>query len=200
MGNPWDRPPFPKDGNVSQRVLFESIGRALMAWEEVEGSLAHLYSAISTGSQFDEPSNKAYGNPDNFRERLGALRQNACRYFVKNCDQHREGQFAKIAELAEGFSGRRNDIAHGRARPIQWILGKPRSLLGDAPFRWCIIPPHFRGNKFTPGNVPHYVLTSREINVFAGKFWDVAVLASDLARKLETPQPPLRGISFPPLA
>jgi hypothetical protein len=48
MPDPWDRPPFPGRGN-SQRTLYEAIGRALMAWEEVEGAFAHLYSTFLTG-------------------------------------------------------------------------------------------------------------------------------------------------------
>ena len=46
MPDPWDRPPFPRRGN-SERTLYEAIGRALMAWEEVEGAFAHLYSTLS---------------------------------------------------------------------------------------------------------------------------------------------------------
>jgi len=40
MPDTWDRPSFPTRGNKSDRVLFEAIGRALNAWEQVETALA----------------------------------------------------------------------------------------------------------------------------------------------------------------
>jgi hypothetical protein len=186
---PWDIPPFPKRGNASQNVLFESIGRALMAWEEIEGSLAHLYSAFSTDNQFNELSNREYGKPDNFWERLSVLDKAAKKYFIVHHDQKIEGEFSKLTEYAIGYAARRNEIAHGRARPIQWIYEPTKSLLSIAPFQWCIIPPHFRGKKFTKQNVPVFVYTSREINRFSEAFWDVARLANDLGRKIDRPPP-----------
>ena len=87
MPDPWDRPPFPKAGN-SPRILYEAIGRALMAWEEVEGAFAHLYSTFLTGWPFDVEANRQYGEPLNFVHRIEGLRAIACRHDCGTRNRH----------------------------------------------------------------------------------------------------------------
>jgi hypothetical protein len=168
MPDPWDRPPFPGRGN-SQRTLYEAIGRALMAWEEVEGAFAHLYSTFLTGWPFDVGANHQYGEPLNFVHRVDGLRVIGCRYFYKHPSQALEGEFDVILRFALGWSGRRNDVAHGRARPSSWIIESETQGLE----RYCVIPPHFRAAKFTEER-PAYVLSSREIRRFGEAFWELA--------------------------
>jgi hypothetical protein len=196
MTEPWDRPPFPARGNRSERVLFESIGRALMAWEEAETTLAQLYAVFATGWARDEPANKEYGVPPNYGQRMQALEKKASVFFARYPSQDDEGAFSAIVQEANGYSGRRNDIAHGVTRHIHWIIN-PRSsesLLSLADrLGSCVVPPHFRGNKFTKKNTPEYVLTSREINRFALAFWDIARHVMNLGvlleRRLRQPSP-----------
>ncbi len=200
MPEPWDRPPMPKRGNRSERVLFEAVGRALMAWEEIETALAHLYAALATGDRFHPVSNREYGKPPTFIERLKGVEKKAARYFVKLPDQERESEFARIFALSTGFSGRRNDIAHGRVRLIHWIINPGSreallSLAGTKAMQSCMIPAHFKGDKFTSENLPLYVYTSREINHIAAQFWPISRRVAELARLVEPPPPPSPGIS-----
>jgi hypothetical protein len=116
MSEPWDRPPFARRGSA-QSVLYEAIGRTLMAWEEVEGALAHLYSAFATGVRFNTEANQKYGEPQNFVHRVETIKTIACRYFHKFPSQDTEGTFDELIHLALNWSNRRNDVAHGRARP-----------------------------------------------------------------------------------
>jgi hypothetical protein len=202
MNNPWDRPPYPKRGSA-QRVLFESVGRALMAWEEIEGSLAHLHSTFRTGWPFDVNENREYGEPQNFVGRLETLKQAACQYFHKNPSQEREAAFDEIVTLFLNWSPRRNDVAHGRARFMHWVLdpNSPETLLSaPGPLKWCLIPPHFKGEKFTPDEKPTYILTSREMNRFSEAFWAIARQANDLMHKVEAPSPASFGRSVLPHA
>lgn len=184
MTEPWDIPSFPKCGNKSQAVLFESIGRALMNWEELEGTLAHLYSAFVAKTRFNVAANREYGVPDKFAERLRGLDKCAQKFFIACHSQQLEGDFAKIIKYASGYSMRRNEIAHGRARPFQWVRG---GLYAGA-HEWCVIPAHFRAKKFTKADRPSYVYTSREINRFAAAFWEISLWANDLGYRIETPQ------------
>jgi hypothetical protein len=184
MTEPWDVPSFPKHGNKSQATFYAAIGRALMNWEEVEGALAHLYSALTTNTRFDVAANREYGTPDNFAARLHGLDRCGQKYFVTHHSQTLEGDFAKIIKYASGYSTRRNEIAHGRARPIQWVRGG----LWTGAYQWCVIPAHFRGKKFTKNDRPSYVYTSREMNRFAAAFWEIALWANDLGWRIETPQ------------
>jgi hypothetical protein len=192
MSSPWDKPPYPKRGNRDQRVLYQAIGRALMIWEDVETAFAHLYSSFNGGDPFDLKFNRKYGESDSFVRRLAELRKSACAYFSKNCSQHAEGKFAEIVRYAEGYSQRRNEIAHGRARPIHWIL-KPNSqetlLSLQERLEWCVIPAHFRETKFTPDNMPIYIYTSREIHKFADAFHEIIRETSNLNSMIQPPPP-----------
>jgi hypothetical protein len=197
MGNhPWDRPPFPKKGNKSNGVLFASIGRTLNAWEEVEIAMAHLYAAIVTGDRFDQAANHAYGKEANFNQRLADLQEVAEKRFITEHSQPIEGEFARLMRIAVGYSARRNDMAHGHALYLHWVID-PASRITlldfEADLSWCWVPPHFRANKFTARNVPAYVLTSREINAFGLVFWDIARAVSNLSLWLLR-FPPSRGI------
>lgn len=179
MADPWDRPPFAKHG-TRQRTLYEAVGRALMNWEDAEGVFAHLYSAMLTGTRFNTQANQEYGEPLNFVHRMERLKTGACRYFQKHCSQDFEGEFDQIAKLALGWSGRRNDVAHGRARPSGLIIKADQGTN-----RWCVIPPHFRGEKFD-GETPAYILSSREIRRFAEAFSTLARRVNDLAWMIES--------------
>jgi hypothetical protein len=183
MAHPWDRPPFPKRGNISQSVMFAAMGRALNAWEEVEISMAHLYAAFLTGDRFDPTANHAYGVEANFNQRSAGLQRIADNHFIGRPSQSIEGEFYRLIQLVTHYSARRNDIAHGHTLQAHWVL-KPdsRATLLTAPNEgWCIVPPHFRANKFTNQNRPVYALTSWELNEFSDVFWDMARGISNLS-------------------
>jgi hypothetical protein len=184
MADPWERPPFPKKGNRSQRVLFSAMGAALNAWEEVEVSLAHLYAALVTGDRFDPTASHAYGVPLNFSTRYAGLQTAAQDHFSRNPSQMIEGEFCRLMRLVTGYSARRNDIAHSHALHIHWVRNPlaPETLLSsDADLSWCLVPPFFKANKFTSENRPAYVFTSLEMNEYCDVFWDIARALSNLS-------------------
>jgi hypothetical protein len=180
MPNPWDRPPLAQRGSA-KRVLYEAIGEALMNWEEVEGALAHLYSALVNGRRNTE-ANQEYGISLNFVGRIHGLKTVACRYFHKHPSQASEGGFDELVRLASSWSSRRNDVAHGRARPSKWIV--PSTGPYGELERWFVIPPHFKGDRFT-GTVPAYILSSREIRRFGDAFWKLAGRIEGFAFEIE---------------
>lgn len=205
MGNPWDRPPFPKRGNKSIRVLQQAMGFSLSAWEQIEIALAHLYAAMTTGDRFNSSANHAYGEPANFAQRFASLQQIAEQHFMKYPSQDIEGEFCRLGKLITGYSGRRNDIAHSQALYIHWAIDHPphRTILGmtENDRQWCLTPPHFRANKFTGRNRPAYALTSREVREFGLVFWDIAHAVSNLSIwVIQHAIPPLHGIRPRPSA
>jgi hypothetical protein len=195
---PWDRPPLPRRGNLSLPVLFESIGRTLNAWEEIEISMAHLHAACDSGNRFDERSGHEYGDPPNFRQRAAMLQESFCRYCCRRPSQEIEGEFMRLMRLVDGYSARRNDIAHGHVLWIDWAIRREprRPLLEVAPYiEWCVVPPHFRANKFTDDQRPAYALTSREINEYGKVFGDIAAAMSNLSIwTIQHAPVPLHGI------
>ena len=187
MNEPWDLPPLARRG-CSERTLYHAIGRSLMAWEEIEGTFAHIYSVFECGNAFSLNENKAYGKPSNYSQRVLLLQNAAESFFKKHPSQELEGEFAEIIRLANGFSFRRNDIAHGRARFSHWVLNPSsmETLLNLAPnVHWCVIPAHFKGNKFTEDNQPAYIFTAREIDAFMKMFWSIAHRGNAFMRSVE---------------
>lgn len=159
-----------------------------MYWEEFEAGLSHVYSAFCAPDRFNEAAMRKYGEPLNFVQRLKGLKTKGDDYFRRRPHQAKEGDFDSLVNLAENFSQRRNDIAHGVPRYIHWILdpNSPVTWLELAPkIAWCVIPPHFKGNKFTKARQPAYVFTSREINYFAGHFWKLIQASARLAHDIE---------------
>lgn len=193
MPEPWDRPPFPKQGNRSVVALYASIWRALNFWEQLETTLAHLFAALCEEELFDEMANQAYGEPTNFRGRIAGLKAAGCRDLQKRPNQTLEGDLAWVIRHAVGYSERRNDVAHGLARLIR--MDDINAILGT-DMRWCVVPPHFREDKFVAPNTPVYILTSREINNLAHAITAIDVRAWDLARNVGLPQHASRRRSF----
>jgi hypothetical protein len=199
MPDPWDRPPFPKRGNRSDRVLYEAIGRALATWEELETMLAHLYAALCGHSAYDTKANHAYGAPLNFRTRLAKLERAGVDYFTKHPHPTLEAELGWVIQNAAGWSQRRNDVAHGVMRFLHMALDPQAGLLtGRGPPQCCLVPPHFDEAKFVSRDTPAHILTSREINAFAAAFWPIIRRAFALARAVELPQHALRRRSFVP--
>jgi hypothetical protein len=182
--NPWDRPPLAKEGNRSDRVLFESIGRTLNAWEQIESELAHLHSAFLCGDRFDLPSNVAYGDQNTLPLRLAGLQRAEKAYAVQHPSQEIEAEFVRLSEMVERYSARRNDIAHGIVRPFQWIITPKLEglvMFPTAESSWCLIPPHYRPKKTRADSYPAYLLTSHEINAFGSVFLKITHALSNLS-------------------
>ena len=172
MGEPWDA--RPKLGNRSSRVLYEAIGRALTTWELLETYLADLYAAFCEADCFDEKANHSYGKPLNFYGRIIELRRAACEYFVKHPNQSVEAEFCWVVKFTNGFSHRRNDVAHGVVAMLHMARDPQETILsGLGPPQWCLVPPHFREAKFVSPETPAHILTSREINAFTNAFWPI---------------------------
>jgi hypothetical protein len=204
MPNPWDRPRIPKRGNKSDRSLFEALGRALNAWEEIEISMAHLYAEFTQSDRFEPEANLAYGEEANFNRRAAMLQRGAQEYFVRCPSQVVEGEFCRLMNLATGYSARRNDIAHSHVLPTHFIRIPDTSAeflaLEENP-EWWLVPPHFRANKFTSRRLPAYAFTSSELNEFRKTFWDLAHAFSNLSLVVHLLRfPPSLGIHPKPAA
>ena len=148
IGRPWDRPPIPTRANKSASALYEAIGRALEAWENVEVSLSSLYAALTGRARFNRAAYREYGEPLNFSGRKRLLEQAAERYFIQHPCQTTEGDFQSLMESVTGYAERRNDIAHGIVTALHMARNKHATILGDgSPLHWCLVPPRFKETK-----------------------------------------------------
>jgi hypothetical protein len=156
MSNPWERPPFPKRGDRKPQHTFEGVGHMLSRWEVLESEMSMLHAAFLNGTDhFD--GIEVYGTGRKiFRERTIGLRSAACCAFVRSPHQELEGDFKRAVEVAELYSDRRNEVAHGCMLRIDVItLFKEQHLdpwLGDMP-QWALVSPLYdmrkRANGYT---------------------------------------------------
>jgi hypothetical protein len=85
MKNAWDIRDAADRGDFDDKVPFESIGRALTEWENVENSCAELFAAFVLDNPYrnslQAPAIRAYGSVISFKGRCDMLRAAATSYF-----------------------------------------------------------------------------------------------------------------------
>ena len=76
-----------------------------------------------------------------------------------------EGDFDKLTEAAEGFSARRNDVAHGTVflvTEIEFFSSKFEPRHRTIP-GWALIPPYYATRSYEDG-MPTWAYTSAELD------------------------------------
>ncbi len=160
MANPWDVPPFPAFGDSDLKLLYAAKGSAVSAWERIEVSLRYIY-AIFSGEPWDKvEAYRKYGEQLNFNGRVEALDTAASSYFVRNCDQGREGVYGQLIAEIRHFQPRRNEITHSV------VAFRERGGANE----YFLLPPEYYGKKFDANDKAKFVYTSAEINVFNKHF------------------------------
>jgi hypothetical protein len=163
MSNPWAPFPLPRQGDDSAAKTFEWAGRVISQWVHIEFQLGLLYS-VFVGRPNHAATVREYGAGKIFRERLQYLRQAADRYFVTNCRQDLEANFHQICAAAEGFSDRRNEVAHAVVFPSVFLPSFVEDRRDGHLERWALAPLYFEAKKFDAEDFPLYAYTSRELN------------------------------------
>lgn len=172
MPNPWDRPPFPTSCDDNPDTTFNAVGRVMTHWETVEFELARLYSLL-VGAP-DGPALHQYGAGRIFRDRLVALRQAAGKHFVQRPHQAWEAQFDFVAVRAEGFSDRRNDVAHGVVFEVSGItfFRERVGLSKGGNQQFLLIPPIY-ARRWHDGGLPIFCYGSHEMIALHGQLRDL---------------------------
>jgi hypothetical protein len=165
MTDPWDRPPFPTCGDDAEDSTYVGVGRVLSQWENVELGLSHIYAMFINKPFSIGIYDQYYDDAKTFRQRLATVTRRGERFFQRHPDQSVEGDFSHLMKKVGGFSERRHEVAHGFVRPIQWYsVALPNMTIpDDAPFQFCVVPPHYQGNWFDTNSMPKYVYTSKEL-------------------------------------
>jgi hypothetical protein len=188
MAEPWDVPPFPDHGDQNADDTYKMVGRALSEWEELEYRLAHLYAQI-IGRPSQIAALREYGKGRIFADRIAGLETAAEAYFIRNPRQNSEAELACIAEVARRLADRRNEIAHGIVRPLQWIQRPiPDRLIGQ-PLEYALVPPLYTRRKLDEKNRPKYIYTANELMQFWLAFSDLSQEALRLQRQIAHTRP-----------
>jgi hypothetical protein len=113
MNNPPTPKPSLPHGETDPNQLYNAVGRAIHAWENMETALARLYATM-TGLPENPVALADYGSENRrFVDRLSAISDAAAAYFIGSPDQHREGELSGLLKDAKDLSIKRHRVAHG---------------------------------------------------------------------------------------
>ena len=154
MPDPWIIA-FPTQGDASESLTHQGTGIVLDRWEGIELEFARLYSVF-----MGDPDGSIvgdYGKPRIFADRVAGLRRAAQGYFTRKPHQPHEGEFSRLAFVAERFADRRNEVAHGFVLPVDRIdYFRERMELQEVSHRhYLLIPPLYSIRKHVDG-LPAY--------------------------------------------
>jgi hypothetical protein len=185
MSNPWDRPPIPTHGDSTDDRTYAGVGRVVTEWEHVELELGYLYS-LFVGKHAELEGVREYGSGAVFAHRVETLTKAHERFAQSLPSQELEAEFFALINRIKKFSDRRNDVAHGVVRPIEWT--RPPDPHGDSTdqsfFGYCLVPPNYKGKHFDPNNLPSYVYTYDEMLGIQGQLYAAAEEIIDFRYRL----------------
>jgi hypothetical protein len=167
MNRPWDAPDFPPTITDQVEPIYCGVGRVLTSWEGIEEQLSRLYS-FASGRPDERETIAKYGSERIFVNRLHKLKMEASALFSKIHSQEIEGEFDSIVELLIGFSGRRNEVAHGIVRPIQ-IYTAFATLQDFRPRTnyWALVPPSYQWKGHSINAMPPYAYGAHELCILS---------------------------------
>jgi hypothetical protein len=179
MANPWDVAPAPNEGDKSEDVTFAAVGRALSNWEYFEGYFSMVFSYLVGAGAESLAAIRAYGTVMASSTRQQMVQSAAEVYFRRNPSTDLENKLRELLKLAEKFTGRRNEIAHGIVQP--YFFDKGEKGLEQRGF--VLYPAYYatRRRKFAGDPIEHgdvitltYVYSSIEIDAFGAEFRELA--------------------------
>lgn len=171
----YDPPPLPKKGEWSEQALYESVGRALTAWERFDRCLGILFHAFVSPTLYHLPIERAYGTVSSFAGKVDMAEAAAEAYFLSAPDEKNEEDWRIIKRDAMKFATIRNNIAHGAVTDYTCPAGHVSGL--------ALLPSEFATKKTTlRGDIdlnvawaakitePKYAYGCAEIDFFAKQF------------------------------
>ena len=175
--NPWDIPtPLPTIGETLTDAIHTATGKALTSWEYLEEALAHLFALIlGVGADPEtEPAIRAYGSVISFKSRADMVRAAADVFFRLHPSETLQPEFIALLTACIGWSGRRNDVAHGKVTNLAPLF--PQGVF--------LVPGYYNNKRQQLGKGPSYRYTAQEIRKFEEGFVDLYDKLSDFTTRL----------------
>lgn len=176
---PWDRRPWPRKGTRSVPKMYEGVGRALSAWERLEGALSLLFSELIESES--KAARRSYNAVRTWQGRSEMLQAASETYFLKNPDKEAQNKFKEVYKNAKNFSDRRHDIAHG---VVDYFDKWPSSGRSIAKASYCLHPSYSNTKDRTQDEMPEYCYTAPELDYFFEQFTLMIRPAFDLTVEL----------------
>ena len=182
----YDVQAAPEFGDDKEETTYAAVGRALTNWELFENQMSHLFSVLCGNVGPATAAARAYGAIQTFRGHKEMIEAAAEYYFLKH-DGHEalQKRLKDLLESANGFSARRNEIAHGYVgayrskapHELTWVL---RSGPHNTNKRRIDVSPRL---KFFSSH-SKYAYSSTEIDYYSEYFTDLEVMAGRVRQEL----------------
>lgn len=184
MAKPWDIPPLPQYGDVSEDETYKGVGRIMSAWETIEFQLCIIH-AVFCGDPRGEAM-RLYGVQRVFPGRLDTLSKAAKEYIIRHPNQANEGTFDKLLEEVRGYVDRRNEVAHGVVMDITRITFFSRYLKNKSqtPPQHAAVAPYHAKHKHGSDGLPRYAYTAANLAVLEKKMLALFVRLQDYEHAL----------------
>lgn len=135
MSKPWTAPPRPTAYDKDCQQIFAAVGSALSSWAYVEDAVASIFELLVCEPQATwtycnsmSPAKRAYGSVVSFDGRAGMVEAAADAFFYVTPHADLEQRLKDLLKACRGWSGRRNEVAHGQ------IGGAPTDLNSCTPW------------------------------------------------------------------
>jgi hypothetical protein len=168
--HPWDRPQFPVRGDRDVKNTYEWVGQALSAWETFEASFGAIFGILVGDSDLISPAMRAYGSIISFKGKRDLVIAAGAAFFLRY--PHPAAAFLDdILEEANGWSGRRNDIAHGVVQ-LYYPEGKAAdgTVLGPSQLATSKHKLTRQDGEFPFKITPTFAYSSAELMIFTRDF------------------------------
>jgi hypothetical protein len=194
--SPWERRPWPKNGDTNQEGLYAGVGRALSQWERYEAALSLLFSAFVARGE-SKAARRSYNAIRTFEGRLEMLKAASETFFTEWPDTNLSGKMSVIYKNSKLFSERRNDIAHG---VVDYFINQPTNPeFAVSDLAYGLYPSYASFKSRDYSDVPAYCYSSVELDYFRVEFFNLSRPAMELASLIvkRVRKPSLRGIYQP---
>jgi hypothetical protein len=163
---PWDRRPWPDQGDANKGTTYYHVGQFLSFWEKYEAALAYLFSAFLGGLPISEPARRAFFSVRTFEGRAEMLRAASAAYFDRRPNEDLQGRFKEILSQSISLSPRRNEITHGFVDSFATEDDWKRWGHSDNYNTFALYPSIASFRERDLGGIPSYCMTSKEISYF----------------------------------
>jgi hypothetical protein len=181
-------------GDRNPDAIYLAVGRALSKWEGVEVEMGTLFAVFTGGIEpwHYIPAARAYGSVISSNGRAEMMAQAAeafFRHFEMEDRKHSEeieplkAEFKNITKAYNGWSSRRNDVAHGYVTESQ----HPDYHDDQQPIisTYQLFPSHGSSRKWPIDWEPNYKYVAKEIDSFGVAFEALDERVSEYAARLE---------------
>jgi hypothetical protein len=181
---PWDRRPWPDQGDNDPRLIFAAIGESLTNWERLESSVALLFAAFVSPNENPVPAKRAYVAVRTFEARAEMLKAASEAFFAageRKSDSALLDDYKTFLTNIKSFAPRRNEITHG---VVDRFYKKEADKFIPIPGTVALYPTWASFKDRTLEGAPSYCMASQQVTYFSKRFRELLRPASGLVYRV----------------